>query len=87
MKRKEEDARPILDEAEQYLLSCGVTVEKLWKKDEHVKDAIVETAKSLNVSAIFIGGYGDNRVKELLAGSTTELILKAVTIPVILCNQ
>lgn len=84
--KKEEEAMLILQEAEEYFKPFEVSVEKIWRKGDNVTEIIVNTAKELNASAIVIGGYGDNRLKEFLVGSVTEKVLKSVEIPVLLCN-
>lgn len=86
MQKKEEEALAKFEEAEQYLTSFGVPVEKVWKKDDHVTEVILSQARDLNASAIVIGGYGDNKLKEMLVGSTTGHVLKSVHLPVLMSN-
>lgn len=86
VQKKEEEALAKFEEAEQYLTSFGVPVEKVWKKDDHVTEVILAQARDLNASAIVIGGYGDNKLKEMLVGSTTGHVLKSVHLPVLMSN-
>ncbi len=85
VKKIKEDALPILEEASHYLQSYGLSVETVHLAGNPL-DQIVNTAKELNVSLIFIGGYGDNKLKEMLVGSVTEKVLTHTTIPVLLSN-
>jgi len=85
VKSTKEEAAPIMDEASRYLRSYGLTVEEVSKAGD-VVDTIVNTAKDLGVSMIFMGGYGDNRLKEILMGSVTEKVLTRTHMPVLLSN-
>ncbi len=49
--------------------------------------AIVGEVNHLNVNFLFMGAYGDNPIKDLLLGSTTEGVLSQVRCPVFLCRS
>ena len=82
----EEKANAILEEAEKYLLPYEVEVEKVWKEGS-VSENIIETVKEKNVTAVVMGGYGDNKIKEFFLGSTAKKILNNINIPVIVANM
>ena len=83
--KDEEDANSLLDKGAEYFESHDVEVEKIWKTGK-VSDAIFETIEEKNISFVIMGGYGDNKLKEFFLGSTTEVILKKIDGPVMLCN-
>lgn len=86
VKKTEDEARPLLDEAAKYFEPYErLVVEKVWKAGSATDD-IIQTAQEVGASLIIMGGYGDNKLKELLVGSTTEKVLKAIKLPVLLCN-
>jgi nucleotide-binding universal stress UspA family protein len=88
--RSEEEANPLLDEAEAYLASHRIKTERLWRSGHgsgHTAEIIVQTAQEKKVSLIVMGGYGDNLMKEILVGSVTERILRSTDIAVLLSNQ
>lgn len=85
VKNTKEEAAPIMEEASRYLRSYGLAVEEVHKTGD-VVDTIINTANDLGVSMIFMGGYGDNRLKEILIGSVTEKVLTHTYMPVLLSN-
>jgi nucleotide-binding universal stress UspA family protein len=86
VKKTEDDARPLLDEAAKYFEPYDhLEVEKVWKTGS-ATDVIVQVAQEIKASLIVMGGYGDNKLKELFMGSTTEKVLKAISTPVLLSN-
>jgi|GEM_PF-1710502 len=85
VKKTKEDALPVLEEASRYLEPYKLEVEAVHRTG-HIMEQILELCNERDTSLIFIGGYGDNRLKEMLIGSVTEQILRHTTIPVLLCN-
>ncbi|MDQ7825755.1 MAG: universal stress protein [Candidatus Eremiobacteraeota bacterium] len=85
IKKNEHDALPVMEEASRYLAPYGVAVEKVCKHDD-VTESIIKTAHEKGATWIAIGGYGDNVVKELFLGSTTEKVLRSADMPVLMCN-
>lgn len=86
IRKTESEARPLLDEAALYFKGYEASVKTQWAHGE-VTPQIIKAAQEIGASAIVMGGYGDNRLKEILVGSTTQEILKEVEIPVLLCNS
>lgn len=85
VKKTKEEALPLLEEASLYLEPYKLEVETVHKTG-HPMEQILEVTKDRDLSLIFMGGYGDNKLKEMLVGSVTEQVLKHTTIPVLLCN-
>ncbi|MBI2266183.1 MAG: universal stress protein [Armatimonadetes bacterium] len=82
VKKTEWDARSVLGEGEQYFEPYGIRAEKIWKTGS-ASENIIATAREKGASMIVMGGYGENKLRELLIGSTTEKVLKGVDIPVL----
>ena len=47
-------------------------------------EALLQTAKSLDVQCLLMGAYGHSRLRELVLGGTTEYVIENAEIPVIL---
>jgi nucleotide-binding universal stress UspA family protein len=76
---------PYAQEARTYFRPYGIPVETRLhpgKPDE----AILEAARETGAWLIAMGGYGDNPVKEILVGSTTEAVLTHAQVPVLVSN-
>ena len=82
-----ETADKPLTVAKQYLSSynlktsyvVGFGEAKPWKE-------ILEQAKNFKAGMIVVGAFGDNKLLELLFGSTTKEVLMESTCPVLLCK-
>jgi len=85
VKNDKDEASHLLNEGESYFLPYKVEINKLWKSGK-VAENIIKKVEKKQISFVVMGGYGDNKFKEFLLGSTTEQILKALDIPVMVCN-
>ena len=85
IKRIEEEAEPVMKEAEKYLSPYKVKTKKIWKSGNAV-EKIIETVKEKEISFVVMGGYGDSKIKEFFLGSATEAVLKELHIPLMICN-
>jgi len=83
VKKNEADAKELFEKAEKNLSEAKA--EMIWKSGK-AGEAILETVKEKEISFVIMGGYGDNKLKEFFLGSTTEVILKKLDIPVMVCN-
>jgi len=83
VKKNEADAKELFEKAEKNLSEAKA--EMVWKSGK-AGEAILETVKEKEISFVIMGGYGDNKLKEFFLGSTTEVILKKLDIPVMVCN-
>ena len=85
IKDVEQEARPLLEEARQYLLPHGVEAEFLWQKGPVAK-AIVAKVKEAGGGMVAMGAFGESRLREVLLGSHTRRVLLACTCPVLLAR-
>jgi len=85
VKSSEEEAKPLLEEVETYFLPYKIKVEKIWKSGR-ASENIIKTAEEKKCNFIVMGGYGDNKFKEFLMGSTAEKVLINTDITVMVCN-
>lgn len=76
-----------LDEAKEYLSAYGIDSTyivdfgygKPW-------NAIMQQAKNFHAGLIVLGAFGENKLLELIFGSTTRNVLMQATCPVLLCR-
>lgn len=85
VKHSEEEAKPLLEEVENYFRPYKLNIEKIWKSGR-ASENIIKTAEEKKCTCIVMGGYGDNKIKEFLLGGTAEKVLINVDIPVMVCN-
>ncbi|MCE1247260.1 MAG: universal stress protein [Firmicutes bacterium] len=81
----QQEVEEINEEALKKALSRGVEVV------QHVQPfntvgAITGLVKRLSIDFLFMGAYGDNPVKDLFLGSTTDMVLKQTGCPILLCR-
>jgi len=79
----DEEAEEIFSRARKYLLPFGLSEKCRLLKGSAAK-AIIKRAKEFDLVAM--GAYGENMLKELLLGSTTQEVLLGVAQPVLLSN-
>lgn len=85
VKHSEEEAKPLLEEVENYFIPYKLKIEKIWKAGR-ASENIIKTAEETKCSFIIMGGYGDNKIKEFLLGGTAEKVLINTDVPVMVCN-
>ncbi len=82
--RDEEDqARPLLKEARNYLSAHGLEARLVWKKGS-VSKAIVAELEAAGVGFVSMGAFGESRLREVFLGSHTRRVLEACDCPVLL---
>ncbi len=79
----DEEAEAIFSRARKYLLPFGLS-EKYRLLKGAVAEALIERAREFDLVAM--GAYGENMLKELLLGSTTQEVLLGVSVPLLLSN-
>lgn len=74
-----------LNEAKEFLAPYNLNVEYIVDFDSSKPwNAILEHAKNFNTGLIVIGAFGENKLLELIFGSTTKNVLTHATCPVLL---
>lgn len=80
-------ADPPLGEAKEFLKPYNLDVDYVVDFDSSKPwNAILEQANNFNTGLIVVGAYGDNKLLELIFGSTTKQVLMEATCPVLLCR-
>ncbi len=72
----QDEAEEIMDRAEEIASDCGVHVVTDVLKDREAGRAIVEQAKALGVSLIFMAASHPKRMRSCYLGNNTDYILK-----------
>jgi nucleotide-binding universal stress UspA family protein len=72
-------------QAKAYLQQHGVEA-TLIQKSGSVADAILETSNDCSSDLIIMGGYGHSPVKDLVLGSSVDVVLQAATCPILICR-
>jgi nucleotide-binding universal stress UspA family protein len=80
---EEREGRATLGEAENYLEPHRLQVKAVLETGSPV-EGILQVAQRESCDLIIMGAYGHSRVRELILGSTTDGILRAATVPVLL---
>jgi nucleotide-binding universal stress UspA family protein len=80
-----DEVEEINNEAAEKAKSSGIEVVSHIQPFNTV-GAILGVVKSLNIDFMFMGAYGDNPVKDLFLGSTTDMVLKQAGCPILLCR-
>lgn len=75
----------IQNEAKKYLKSYDIQAHYL-DQDGPVVDTILQTAAETGCDLILMGGYGYSPVKEIILGSSVDQVLRASTIPTLICR-
>jgi nucleotide-binding universal stress UspA family protein len=78
-------AERVLDEARRYLATHRVTSEFV-QRQGYANEVILATLVEGEHDLLVIGAYGHSRIVEMVLGSTTEYVLRNVSIPVFLCR-
>jgi nucleotide-binding universal stress UspA family protein len=79
----EQEGRVILGEAESYLEPHRLRLKAVLETGAPV-EGILQVAQREACDLIIMGAFGHSRVRELFVGSTTDGILRAAEIPVLL---
>lgn len=74
-----------LDRAMQYLQDHGVRAEGVAESGS-VSNAIMKTLESRGCDLIVLGGYGHAPVKEVVFGSTVDMVLRSSRKPILICK-
>lgn len=76
-----------LSEAKEFLAPYNLDVDYVVDFDSSEPwNAILEQASNFKVGLIAIGAYGENKLLELIFGSTTKQVLTQAQCPVLLCR-
>lgn len=73
----------ILTKAEKYLIPYELDIDFV-ASTQSSETEIIKTAEIKNCDMIVMGAYGENRIHELLLGSTTESVMRNTSIPLLL---
>ncbi len=79
----ENEARNVAENALEYLEAYNLRDTLLIRKGEP-STVIVETVKAEDADLVAMGAYGHSRVRELVLGSTTEMVLRNINRAVLL---
>jgi nucleotide-binding universal stress UspA family protein len=74
-----------LEDAERYIQDRGVQPALKAKSGDAVK-SILEAANESGADLLLMGGYGHNRAKHTVLGSTTDQVLGLTEIPILICR-
>ncbi len=82
-----ENGMPAADMA-RHLARHGIEVRAAHSvaDDITVGDALLSYASDIGADMLVIGGYGHSRVRELMLGGVTELLLRTMTLPVLVSH-
>jgi nucleotide-binding universal stress UspA family protein len=80
---EDREGRSTLDEAESYLEPHHLRLKTVLESGNPV-DGIIQVAQREACDLIIMGAFGHSRVRELFVGSTTDGILRATHVPVLL---
>jgi nucleotide-binding universal stress UspA family protein len=70
-----------------YLARHGIRIDVLEQHTEiDIGNALLSLAADLNVDLIVMGGYGHNRLREVMLGGVTLTLLKTMTAPVLIAH-
>jgi nucleotide-binding universal stress UspA family protein len=75
----------IQNKAKKYLKSYDIQAH-YFDQDGPVVDTILQTAAETGCDLILMGGYGYSPVKEIILGSSVDQVLRASTIPILICR-
>ena len=75
-----------LDEARQYLTSCGVENVNYLMRSHPIADALLETAVSRESNLLIVGGFGFRPVRYMMVGSTVDRALREFKQPILICR-
>ena len=73
-----------LQEIERHAASEGVTVATRQVRGHEAALEILRAAGDVGAKLIVMGAYGHTRIRELILGSTTSMVLQRATVPVLL---
>jgi nucleotide-binding universal stress UspA family protein len=79
------EADTVQRKAREYLSKTQGAVEYVIS-DGTIVDLILQTAQDRGCNLILIGGYKANPVIEIVQGSTVDQILRATSIPTLICR-
>lgn len=76
-----------LNDASDFLSNYGIKTNHLkGDYERHPWKSIIDHAREFNAGLIVIGSFGDNKLMELVFGSTTHNVLVHTPCPVLLCR-
>jgi nucleotide-binding universal stress UspA family protein len=79
------DAEDMLEEADEYLQTRGVTATQLLQAGP-VSDAILRAAEKSGSEFLILGGYGSHPMVEAVLGSQVDAILRESRLPILICR-
>jgi nucleotide-binding universal stress UspA family protein len=77
-------AQQKLRDAEGQLQAAGFKTKTNVLKNASVEDAIVDYVKDHGIDMLMIGAYGHSKIRSLILGSTTTLLIHASPVPLLL---
>lgn len=78
---------PAGEEIAQYLERHGIKVEILQRRsDGPVGTALLALTSEIGADLVIMGGYGHMRFRELVLGGVTQMMLEAMTVPVLMSH-
>lgn len=82
-----EKAKKLLEEAREFLIPYNLNVAYTAASGSHNPwKAIMQRAKDFNSGLVVIGAFGENKIMEMIFGSTTRHVLMEAKCPVLLCR-
>jgi len=81
-----DEARAVLEPAEQAGTTAGVVWEALWAVSDHPHQAILQQAEKCGADLIFIASHGRSGLQRLMLGSVTARLLTEARLPVLVAR-
>lgn len=84
--RLADEARAVLEPAEQAGAAAGIPWRALWAVSDHPHQAILQQAEKLGADLIFIASHGRSGLQRLVLGSETARLLAEARLPVLIAR-